>query len=71
MDHRTVHRFISPEEEAVEKKRGRGIIRLDLEAGESERSESTGRDFGSGRTESKAGRTPSRFRGTRPEKYTR
>ena len=72
MDHRTVHRFISPEEEAVEKKRGRGIIRLEnLEAGESERSESTGREFGSGRTEYKAGRTPSRFRGTRPEKYTR
>ncbi|KAL2050568.1 hypothetical protein ABVK25_009238 [Lepraria finkii] len=68
MDHRTVHRFIPPEEEAVERKRGRGVIRLDTEAGESERSESTGGDFGSERTDS---RTPRRFRGQRPEKYTR
>ena len=68
MDHRTVHRFILPEEEAVERKRGRGVIRLDMEAGESERSESTGDDFGSERTDS---RTPRRFRGQRPEKYTR
>ena len=69
MDHRTVHRFIPPEEEAVERKRGRGVINLDME--ESERSESTGDDFGSDRTDSRAGRTQGRFRGQRPEKYTR
>lgn len=51
MDHRTVHRFLPPDEEALEKKRGRGIVRLGLEG--SERSESTG-DDSSERTDSRA-----------------
>ena len=32
MDHRTVHRFIAPEEEKEERKRGRGVYKLDVVA---------------------------------------
>lgn len=61
MDHRTVHRFLPPDEEALEKKRGRGVVRagMEMEGERSERSESTGDDFGSSE------RTDSRARGER------
>lgn len=69
MDHRTVHRFIPTEEEKLEMKRGRGVGIIAEGAGISERSESTGDDFGSSeRTDSRAGRL---FRGLRPLIYTR
>lgn len=56
MDHRTVHRFLPPDEEAMEKKRGRGVVRVGMEG--SERSESTGDGEGFGSSE----RTDSRPR---------
>ena len=69
MDHRTVHRFIPPEEEKQEMKRGRGVGRAEEGAADSERSESTGDDNGSSdRADSRAGR---HIRGTRPLMYTR
>lgn len=74
MDHRTVHRFIPPEEEKYEIKRGRGVGRVGDGAGDSERSESTGDDFGSSeRTDSRAGRGGNgrQVRGSRPLVYTR
>lgn len=71
MDHRTVHRFIPPEEEAMERKRGRGVVRMELDGGESERSESTGDEFTSERTDSRAGRGGGRFRGISRVAYTR
>lgn len=74
MDHRTVHRFIPPEEERFETKRGRGVGRIGDENGESDRSESTGDDYGSSeRTDSRVGRGGSgrQIRGTRPLVYTR
>ena len=43
MDHRTVHRFVKPEEEATVKKRGRGLVRGESgvsSRGQSERQES-------------------------------
>jgi len=58
MDHRTVHRFLPPDEEALEKKRGRGVVRVGMEGENSERSESTD-EFGSSE------RTDSRVRGER------
>ena len=74
MDHRTVHRFIPPEEEKQEMKRGRGVGRAEEGVGDSERSESTGDDNGSSeRADSRAGRIGSgrHPRGTRPLVYTR
>ena len=53
MDHRTVHRFLPPDEEALEKKRGRGVVRLGLED-RSERSMSEGDYESSERTDSRA-----------------
>lgn len=35
LDHRTVHRFVKPEEEAMIKKRGKGLKRVGIEAGPS------------------------------------
>ena len=69
MDHRTVHRFIPPEEEKFEIKKGRGVGRLE----ESERSESTGDESRSlERTEDKNGsKTGRQMRGARPLFYTR
>ncbi|KAL6717071.1 histone lysine methyltransferase Set9 [Lecanora helva] len=61
MDHRTVHRFIPPEEEKFEIKKGRGVGRMMGEVlglGESGGSESTGDEVGSSaneRTESRSG----------------
>lgn len=40
MDHRTVHRFIKPDEEARVKKRGRGVMKVGDEIDRSERGES-------------------------------
>ena len=51
MDHRTVHRFLRPEEEAMERKKGRGVVRL--ADGESEGAESTTEDVLSERTDSR------------------
>ena len=70
MDHRTVHRFLPPDEEREERKRGRGVARVG-EAG-SERDESIGDDYESERTDSRIrmggnGRT----RGVGPVVYTR
>lgn len=50
MDHRTVHRFIKPEEEALVKKRGRGVERM-VEDGSSERGSSAMVDEGERSTE--------------------
>lgn len=44
MDHRTVHRFIKPEEEAMVKKRGRGVVKVGDETLGSEREESVVED---------------------------
>ncbi|CAD6570560.1 MAG: Histone-lysine N-methyltransferase set9 [Alectoria sarmentosa] len=71
MDHRTVHRFIHPDEEKEERKKGRGVLRAAEEMG-SERDDSTGDDYESERTDSKVrsgggGRT----RGVGPAVYTR
>lgn len=73
MDHRTVHRFICPEEEAQVKKRGRGLG-FGLERGESGVSERTGSEreregereweenfMGDRRKRRKSGRTRSEF----------
>ena len=70
MDHRTVHRFIPPEEEKEERKKGRGVLRVE-EMG-SERDDSTGDDYESERADSRVrsggnGRT----RGVGPAVYTR
>ena len=70
MDHRTVHRFIPPEEEKEERKKGKGILRA-VEMG-SKRDESTGDEYESERTDSRVrnggnGRT----RGVGPLVYTR
>ena len=62
MDHRTVHRFIGPEEEAMERKRGRGVARVRDE--ESERAESTVTDCASDRTDSQARRGGRLMRGS-------
>jgi len=71
MDHRTVHRFIPPEEEKFEIKKGRGVGRIGEGGVESERSESTCDDLGSTeRTESRSG-TGRQIRGARPLVYTR
>ena len=70
MDHRTVHRFIPPEEEKEERKRGRGVLR----AGEmgSEREDSTGDDYESERTDSRVrSNGGGRTRGVGPAVYTR
>ena len=69
MDHRTVHRFIPPDEEKEERKRGRGV-----RAGEmgSERDDSTGDDYESERTDSRVrGGGCGRTRGVGPAVYTR
>ena len=70
MDHRTVHRFIPPEEEKEERKKGKGILR-GMEMG-MERDDSTGDEYESERTDSRVrnggnGRT----RGVGPLFYTR
>ena len=70
MDHRTVHRFIPPDEEKEERKRGRGVLR----AGEmgSEREDSTGDDYESERTDSRVRSSGGgRTRGVGPAVYTR
>ncbi len=69
MDHRTVHRFIPPDEEKEERKRGRGVLRAE-ELG-SERDESTGDDYESERTDSRARGGNGRTRGVGPAVYTR
>ena len=70
MDHRTVHRFIHPDEEKDEKKKGKGVQRVeDLE---SERDDSTGDDYESERTDSRvSGGGGGRTRGVGPVSYTR
>lgn len=70
MDHRTVHRFIHPDEEKEERRKGKGVLRAE-EMG-SERDDSTGDDYESERTDSRVrsgggGRT----RGVGPAVYTR
>lgn len=69
MDHRTVHRFLPPEEEALQRKRGRGVLRA--AEGESDRADSTGDEHGSERTDSRAGKGGGRTRGTGPVVYSR
>lgn len=68
MDHRTVHRFIPPDEEKEERKRGKG-----LRGGEmgSERDDSTGDDYESERTDSRVRNGCGRTRGVGPAVYTR
>ena len=68
MDHRTVHRFIPPDEEKEERKKGRGV-----RAGEmgSERDDSTGDDYESERTDSRVRSGSGRTRGVGPAVYTR
>lgn len=67
MDHRTVHRFIPPDEEKEERKRGKG-----LRGGEmgSDRDDSTGDDE-SERTDSRVRNGCGRTRGVGPAVYTR
>lgn len=70
VDHRTVHRFIPPDEEKEERKKGKGI--LSAEEMGSERDDSTADDYESERTDSRVrsgggGRT----RGVGPLLYTR
>ena len=71
MDHRTVHRFIPPEEEKEERKKGKGVSRA-VEMG-SERDESTGDEYESERTDSRVrnGGGNGRTRGVGPLVYTR
>ena len=72
MDHRTVHRFIPPEEEKEERKRGRGVTAVDGMG--SERDDSVGDDFESERTDSRVrggGGGNGRTRGVGPAVYTR
>ena len=72
MDHRTVHRFIPPEEEKEERKKGKGILR-GMEMG-IERDESTGDEYESERTDSRVrngGGGGGRTRGVGPLFYTR
>lgn len=73
MDHRTVHRFIPPDEEKEERKRGRGVMRVE-EMG-CERDDSTGDDYESERTDSRVrsggGGGNGRTRGVGPVVYTR
>lgn len=70
MDHRIVHRFLPPDEEKEERKRGRGILRA-AEMG-SERDESTGDDYETERTDSRVRSGGSgRTRGVGPLLYSR
>ena len=70
MDHRIVHRFLPPDEEKEERKKGKGILRA-AEMG-SERDESTGDDYESERTDSRVRSGGSgRTRGVGPLVYTR
>ena len=75
MDHRTVHRFIPPEEEKEERKKGKGILRgMEMVI---ERDESTGDEYESERTDSRVrnggggGGGSGRTRGVGPLFYTR
>lgn len=69
MDHRTVHRFIPPEEEKDERKKGRGILRA--AEMDSERDDSTGDDYESERPDSRIRCAGGRTRGVGPAVYTR
>lgn len=73
MDHRTVHRFIHPDEEKEERKKGRGVLRVG-ETG-SDVDDSTGDDYESERTDSRVrsggGGGGGRTRGVGPAVYTR
>ena len=71
MDHRTVHRFIHPDEEKEERKKGKGVLRAE-EMG-SERDDSTVDDYESERTDSRvrSGGGGGRTRGVGPALYTR
>ena len=70
MDHRTVHRFIPPEEEKEERKKGKGIFTVE-EVG-SEGDDSTGDDYESERTDSRVRANGNgRTRGVGPAVYTR
>ncbi len=70
MDHRTVHRFIHPDEEKEERKKGKGVLRTE-EMG-SEREDSTGDDYESERTDSRVRNAGNgRTRGVGPVVYTR
>ena len=76
MDHRTVHRFIPPEEEKLIFRKGRGVGRMADGIGGvgSERSESTGDDMAGSsaeRTDSRIGASGRQIRGQRPVVYTR
>ncbi|KAF6224962.1 hypothetical protein HO133_010157 [Letharia lupina] len=71
MDHRTVHRFIPPDEEKEERRKGRGVLRAGNMG--SERDDSTGDDYESERTDSRvrSGGGCGRTRGVGPAVYTR
>lgn len=69
MDHRTVHRFIPPEEEKDERKKGKGVLRA--AEMESERDDSTGDDYESERPDSRIRSGGGRTRGVGPAVYSR